>query len=514
MSVHVFDKELPAALARAQNLPSLPAVALEVLRISQDEDASLDDMASCLSRDPALAAKLLKLANSSLFGGGKAVTTLQRATMLLGMKTVNLMALSFSLAGSLQKNGRLGSFDFGEYWHRSLVNAIAARSLARLVKCPQSDEAFLCGLFGHFGKLVLARCLPDEFEAMLAEAGRWPSPEQEERGLGFRSTDVCATLLKSWHLPELLYVTVGSWSRPTELAQLADPAQRQLAQLLALAHLAEVILCEADKGDALARLQQAMSEQYGVSVNELDSLLMGLEVGIKETAELLAIKLPDGTSHEDVLEQARQQMMSVGLDTFVDLAAAQRRNQELESEKKVLESRASIDGLTGLPNRAAFDAFLEGEVRPRVADSAPHGVGLIMLDVDHFKRFNDTYGHQVGDEVLRRVGALLQRMTRKGDLSARYGGEEFVVVLPRTTPAALAIVANRLRKAVEDESLEVNGQRLSVTVSLGAVSVPRLESAAAAAALLKLADQCLYQAKRKGRNRCEFALRPEPPARS
>ncbi len=514
MSAFVFEKELPAVLARADNLPSLPAVALEVLRISQDEDATLDDMAGCLSRDPALAAKLLKLANSSLFGGGKAVTTLQRATMLLGMKTVKLMSLSFSLAGSLPKKGKQGSFDFGEYWHRSLVNAIAARSLARLLKSPQGDEAFLCGLFTHFGKLVLTRCMPTEFEAVLAEAGGWPSSQQEERGLGFRSTDVCAALLRSWDLPELLYVTVGSWSRPEALAQLTDPHQRQLAQLLGLAHLAETVLCDADKGEALAALQEAMRTGHGVAENELNALLVGLESGINETAELLSIQLPGGTSYEEVVEQARLQMVHVSLGTAVDLRAAELRNQELESEKKVLESRATTDRLTGLPNRAAFDTFLEREVRARIGATVPRALGLVMLDVDHFKRFNDTYGHQVGDEVLRMVGALLDRMTRKGDLSARYGGEEFAVVLPQTTPFGLKTVCDRLREAIEQESIEVDGQRLSVTASLGGACVARFDSPADAAALIKLADHYLYQAKKKGRNRTELYPRLEFPARA
>jgi diguanylate cyclase (GGDEF)-like protein len=500
MSAHVFEKELPAALSRAESLPSLPAVALEVLRISQDEDASLDDMASCLSRDPALAAKLLKLANSSLFGGGKAVTTLQRATLLLGMKTVKLMALSFSLAGSLPKNGKHGSFDFGEYWQRSLVSAIAARSLARLLKSA-ADEAFLCGLFAHFGKLILARALPEEYEPVLSEAGGWPEPEAEERCLGFRSTDVCATLLKSWDLPELIYVTVGSWSRPSAVEGLADPVSRRLAEILHLANLAERVLCGTDKGAALVELQRAMEKGHGIPENETNALLLGLESGIKETAELLSIKLTGG-SHEAILDQARQQMMNVSLGAAVDLAAAQRRNQELEGEKKVLESRASTDRLTKLPNRAAFDAFLEREIRARLAGAVPRALGLVMVDVDHFKRFNDTYGHPVGDEVLRRIGALLERMTRKGDLAARYGGEEFALVIPQTTPVGLKTVADRLREAIQQESIEVDGQRISVTASFGGACITRFASLADGAALIKLADQHLYQAKKEGRNRC------------
>src|SRR5262245_1285452 len=511
MSPHVFEKELPAVLRRADDLPSLPAVALEVLRISQDEDATLDDMASCLSRDPALAARLLKLANSSLFSTGKTVTTLQRATTLLGMKTVKLMALSFSLAGSLPRKGRQGSFDFTEYWHRSIVCAIAARSIARLVKSQQGDEAFLGGLFAHFGKLVLTRCLAEEYEPVLLEGGGWPSVRLEEQRLGFSSTDVCATLLKSWDLPALIYVTVGTWSHPEELERLEDPLQKQLGHVLALAHLGEQVLCNLEKGEPLARLHQEMARVFRVPEGEVNALLVGLESGINEAAELLSIQLPRHTSHEEVIQQARTQMVQVSLGTALDLAAAQRRNEELETEKTLLATRANTDKLTGLPNRAAFDAVLEQEVQARIDGTLPRALGLLMIDVDHFKRFNDTHGHPVGDEVLRMVGGLLGRLTRKGDFSARYGGEEFAVVLPRTNPFGLKTLAERLREAIEKEVLEVEGQPVSVTVSLGGACIARFEDAQEGAALVKLADQYLYRAKKNGRNRCELHPRMEFP---
>lgn len=514
MSPHVFEKELPAACTQAENLPSLPAVALEVLRISQDEDASLDDMAKCLSKDPALAARLLRLANSSLFGGSKEVTTLQRATMLLGMKTVKLMALSFSLAGSLPHAGKKGSFDFTTYWHRSLVCAIAARSIARLIKAPQGDEAFLCGLFAHFGKLVLTRCLTEEYEAVLAEGKGWPSVQLEQERLGFSSTDVCATLLKSWELPALIYLAVGSYPHPEEIARVEGPDQRQLAEILCLGHLAESVLCDEDKGKHLSALHAEMQRQHGIPENEVNALLVGLESGINETAELLSIELLRGTSHAEIIDRARTQMVQVSLGTAIDLAASQRRNQELESEKKVLASRATTDKLTGLPNRAAFDAFLEQEIRARLSGTVPRALGLLMVDVDHFKRFNDTYGHQVGDEVLRMVGALLDRMTRKVDLSARYGGEEFVVVLPQTNPFGLKTLAERLREAIQQETLEVEGEPLSVTASFGGACIARFEAPADGAALIKLADHYLYKAKKNGRNRVELYHRVEFPGKA
>lgn len=502
MRPHSIEKELPALLSRAEHLPSLPAVALEVLRIAQDEDARLDDLAACLSRDPALAAKLLKLANSSLFRTGKPVSTLQRATMLLGTKTVKLMALSFSLTGTLPRHGKRGSFDFGEYWQRSLACAIAARSIARRVRSPHADEAFLCGLFAHFGKLVLMRCLPVEYEGVVAEAGGWPSALLEEERLGFRNTDVCAALLKSWGLPELIHVTVGAWARPEERERL-EAEERQLAQLVLQAHLAESVLCNAEKGSFLARLHEEMLRLHGIPAGEVDALLVGLETGVGEAAELLSVQLPSDTSYEEIIDLARMQIVHVSLGTAVDLATAERRNRELESEKSALASRASTDKLTGLPNRATFDAFLEKELEARRAGSVPRALGLLMIDIDRFKRCNDTYGHQAGDEVLRRVGAQLARMTRRGDLAARYGGEEFAVVIAQTNPSGLKTVAERLRAAIEREVIEFDGKTISVTASFGGACLARSTDASDAAALVKVADQHLYRAKERGRNRCE-----------
>jgi len=502
-----FQKDLPAALTRADNLPSLPAVALEVLRLCQDDNATVTDLANCISRDPSLAAKLLKLANSSLFGFGKEITTLPRATMVLGMKTVKLMSLSFSLLGTMPRRGTQGGFDFSVFWKRSLIDAVAARSLGKLVKSPAGDEAFLCGLLGHFGKLVLARVMPAEYGEVLSEVGPWPTLVQEEQRLGFHSRDVCATLLESWELPRQIFVPVGYTGRSGELPADVEPALRELVQLMEIAELVERVLCDEDKGTPLARLHELAQEHHELSSTEVDAFLVGLESGINETAELLAVQLPPGTSHEAIIEQARLQIVNVSLGTALDLRQEKRRSEELESKNRELADRARTDALTSLPNRAAFDEFLAAHVAQRVRGEVPGSLGLLMIDVDRFKRFNDTHGHQAGDQVLRALGTVLRRHTRKGDLAARYGGEEFALIAPFTTPAGLKSLAERLRRAIEQEVLEFDGQRLMVTASFGGASISTFTSENEAAALVKLADHYLYRAKESGRNRCELVAK-------
>lgn len=160
-----------------------------------------------------------------------------------------------------------------------------------------------------------------------------------------------------------------------------------------------------------------------------------------------------------------------------------------------LSRRAHHDPLTGLANRAVFDAALERAV----AASRRHGraLSLLLADVDHFKAVNDGLGHAAGDEVLRELARLLQPLVRRDELLARFGGEELAVILPEAgLPAALA-AAERIRGAVEANSFAAGGSFLHVTLSLGAAELaPGLD----AAALVTQADARLYEAKRAGRN--------------
>lgn len=174
--------------------------------------------------------------------------------------------------------------------------------------------------------------------------------------------------------------------------------------------------------------------------------------------------------------------------------------RQLESANQILLRISALDGLTAIPNRRRFDEFLEQEWRRGLRTGGP--LSLIMIDIDHFKNYNDTYGHQAGDHCLKCVAGLLSRgIKRPSDLVARYGGEEFAVVLPGTTLEGAESLAEALRTDVEamDMSGEVPGS-CRVTISAGvAMAQPTRESGSAL--LVKAADSALYRAKREGRNR-------------
>ncbi|HSY27627.1 MAG TPA: sensor domain-containing diguanylate cyclase [Burkholderiaceae bacterium] len=165
-----------------------------------------------------------------------------------------------------------------------------------------------------------------------------------------------------------------------------------------------------------------------------------------------------------------------------------------------LQELANHDGLTGIANRRSFDETLKLEWRRTMRDLQP--LSLLMVDVDHFKKYNDTYGHIAGDECLKRVASTMaNQMQRASDVVARYGGEEFAVILPNSTIDGANVVAERVRSAIEELKLTFAGSDFgNVTVSIGAASItptPLIDSWQ----LISTADAALYDAKNAGRNR-------------
>jgi diguanylate cyclase (GGDEF)-like protein len=184
------------------------------------------------------------------------------------------------------------------------------------------------------------------------------------------------------------------------------------------------------------------------------------------------------------------------------------------TERKALEDQltamATKDGLTGLANRRSFDETLAREWRRSVREMAQ--MSLLLLDLDHFKGFNDAYGHLVGDDCLRTVAAALQSLALSpGDLIARYGGEEIAIILAQADAQGAAAVAERARAAIEalalpHEATSVPGKVVTASIGAATAVVRTGGSAGMPHALLAAADRALYQAKAGGRNRVETAL--------
>ncbi|MHB8765437.1 MAG: diguanylate cyclase [Deferrisomatales bacterium] len=170
----------------------------------------------------------------------------------------------------------------------------------------------------------------------------------------------------------------------------------------------------------------------------------------------------------------------------------------LRTSNEQLRELSMTDPLTGLFNRRYFMKSLATEFDRTERYGAP--LSFVMVDIDHFKRLNDTFGHQAGDDVLRAMGALMRQEIRTTDIPARYGGEEFCVLLPQTPSDGAREFAQRVRLSVESAVFQAQGHELRITASLGVASCPS-GAVASGEDLIRLADEALYEAKGAGRNR-------------
>jgi diguanylate cyclase (GGDEF)-like protein len=222
------------------------------------------------------------------------------------------------------------------------------------------------------------------------------------------------------------------------------------------------------------------------------------------------------TALDDI--DSKRRALSAGADEFLtkpvnalelqirmsSMLRIKRLADELESANKRLAALATTDQLTQLANRRHFDARMADEFQRW--KRYKHPLTCIMIDIDHFKKVNDTFGHPVGDKVLIEVGAAIRSATRTTDFAARYGGEEFVVLTPETGNPAADIVADRLLAAIFNRTTEKSAEQgiPAVTASIGVASTDL--PIVSGDDLIRRADEALYQAKRQGRNRVVRAV--------
>jgi two-component system cell cycle response regulator len=295
-----------------------------------------------------------------------------------------------------------------------------------------------------------------------------------------------------------------------------DPADRKLVRTyLQRITDREIVLLEAGHTEEI---------QNALDKGRIDLVLMDNQMPGKSGMEWLAeiakkqlapVVMLTGSGTEEIAAQAFQEgavgylpkgtLSREKLKNIIDAALDKwMRLQQAMADKEKLERLATFDSLTGLYNRRAVLGRL-GELI-NLANRYKEDFSLSMLDIDHFKTVNDRYGHLTGDEVLAKIATLICRNVRDTDIVGRYGGEEFIIVLPKTNLSSSWVVAERLRSIIEKvEMKDSAGNVFTITVSQGLAGWERDEDAAS---LISRADEALYKAKGKGRNRVQILLGP------
>ncbi|QEG01106.1 Phytochrome-like protein cph2 [Stieleria maiorica] len=470
-----------AKIVNGENMPSPPTIAAKLLDLVNQPDARIADITKVISADPKLSAKLIDYCNSPIVASARTVGSLQQAIPLLGMRTLRLLSLSFSV---MDTQGHAG-FPYQEFWRRSLATAIAAKLIAKCAE-QNADESFLLGLVFNIGAMGIGSAYPDELASRFEpeELLDKLSTNVEREICGAGRYEVGACLLDKWNFPPAMIQVLENYDpESTVMPSKLFCVSQQVGKLL--------LSAEPDEREIFG-VRKSANELLGIDDDQFDTLFDAMINEWKGYEPLFKFESIAFDSIKELETRAKESMVRISL-------SMERTIREMSEQQHELRQMALLDSLTQLKNRSAFDAEvfqLSNQFRREC-----QSFGLIIADIDHFKIFNDTYGHAAGDSVLREVAACLKRNCRQYDRVYRFGGEEFVVLVGNCDYEATLKVAERLRNAVETLQVDFGGNSLCVTTSLGVCWVDRGRHDSFNA-LFEKADESLYEAKRKGRNNC------------
>lgn len=495
--------ELRSLFGKAK-LPTSPALAAQLLELANDPNTTIDRFAELIQLDPIMAARLLRLANSSQFAQRNEVTTIQRAVILLGIQRVRTLSLSFQLVGHLDKLGKC-PFDIKKYWQHSLLRGCLARELAEEVAPSCSEEAFLVGLLQDCGILVLVQILGMQYANLYRTGNLSPAAFHEAEFAQFRFNHVqtVVALAQEWQLPAAIVQPLAKHHTRTELS--ADSTD--LDRLSAVGFLVASIGL-ADDLSADPALAEYARTGLGLDEVTLRKCIDRAGGAYNEVGQLLRDCLPEDLDVTDLLGRANECLNSAAREAEQRAETAQGERDAIEKAQVHLKhalgeyrDRAARDPLTNVLNRGGLVETVREALRRAREQRQP--VVVLFLDLDNFKSLNDCYGHRTGDEVLIRVARALCSARKNSGIVGRYGGEEFVWFHCGLEEVEAVRLAGEVVESVRSLEFPELGLPAPVTCSLGAIwGIPQSEDHTES--LFSAADQLMYEAKRSGKDRFVF----------
>jgi diguanylate cyclase (GGDEF)-like protein len=468
--------------------------ATKIIELALKEDATVADLATFAASDPAFALRLLAFVNNPVLGVGRRIDTVPQACSLLGIRGVRNIALSLVIT-DLAPSGPGSEVLLGNCLRR----AVSARQLARELGEPEPDSHFTAGLFLDAGFLAGTK---DDL-AQLVSIAQSPNAHRivRERAAGLSPHPIRgAEIARNHFLGEDIASAIihhHDAELPTErLAQIAWMAER-------VAGLFE--------GGVVTQLEESLNaaaQALGLSPSGLSAVLGQIPEQVGQLASVLERPIGEQSNLDSLRSRVQESLVALSeqyesLVLALEAVIVEKEAVEtaLRETNTRLETLASTDELTKVSNRRAIETALRRDLAR--ADRDATVVSVLLLDIDHFKSINDTWGHTTGDAVLSMLGRLLSSSLRGGDLVGRWGGEEFLCILPATDTPGAVIVAERLRSALASNAVSGPRGLVQVTASFGVASVRGPGCRSAAEDLIRRVDDALYAAKEGGRDRVE-----------
>lgn len=283
----------------ARSLPTPPAIVMQIVQLLSDEEVSISDIAGSVSLDAALAGKVLRTVNSAAFSPAARVTRLDRAISFLGIGPFRSLLMGTAMSDLVPASG---SAVATEIRRRSVINATLSKAFAEEVDVKISEEAFLGGLLGSLGHLVLARKAPATHAHLCDNANGWPTCADEFELLGYTVDDISSDLLSQWGMPEMIPEAIMLRSE-TRVDWTPRRATSDLVTSLRLGLMAERVLCNADSASALADLLTLGRNVLGLNLLRVSEILVATEPLVADLARSMKFDVPEHT-HEAILEGA------------------------------------------------------------------------------------------------------------------------------------------------------------------------------------------------------------------
>ncbi len=500
-------KDILEIVLNSGELPTLPTVASKLVSLTSREDTTLSDIAELVSRDISLSTKILKVSNSAFYSLSQQIGSIQQAVSILGTNAVSSLVLSFSFL-SIQSGKKKSQFNFEQFWQRSLASAVASKLILEKVKGADTEEIFISGLLQNLGELIFARTFSKEYDKVLlaVNESQYDTIVTEESILGVNHCFIGYEVAKNWGFPQVLLLPILYHHAPGEYKG-DDNKIRQTTNAVYLSDLLINILYSEKPEDYHKQFRKEARKLLNLTPTDIEAILSDVHHQVDHVGKYFGIKIKNTKSIQEILQEANIRLGLLNLDydqmnkqLIKAKIALENLTTELAEKNKILDNLANVDGLTEVYNHRYFQNSLEQEISR--SERNDNTISILFIDIDHFKNFNDDYGHQAGDFVLREFCATLKSHLRQYDTLARYGGEEFVVILPETDGEVAIAVAEKLRLAIENTTFNEGPQNYNVTASFGvASSRPALEDDFSKNNFINKADHALYESKEQGRNR-------------
>ncbi len=496
-----MNPEVLERVMACRELPTLPAVAMRVVELTANDSVSFKQLADAIQNDQALAAKILRTVNSSMYAVRTKCSSINQAIVMLGMSAVKTLALSFTLVSAV-KDTDTGEFDMEAHWRRALHTAIAARCIANKARLPNAEECFLGGLLQDVGMIALNQALGKDYRRVvgMAKGDHRQVLKYELKAFEVHHADVGAMLAKRWKLPESLVMPIKYHERPT-----AAPMEfTGVVRAVGLGNIAADVIAAAEPAEALGRFYERAQQWFALDYSQADDVLKAIGCQVREVASLLCLPPTLSVDTEKVLRLAKEQMGGIAVH------AGEHGTQAAPSG-----DTQACDDLTGVASRLQFERSMVAAF-----EQTRNGLGVLavaMFDVDGLEEMNERFGSEAGDAVLISVAGRLERAFGGfGGLVARYDEGRFVALLPRTDRAVAVRASEQVRMEVAAQPLVLMAAKtgapptVTVTLSVGVAAldgemIKRFDDHGA---LMAIVEQAVRAAKKAGKN----AIRVYAPA--